>query len=249
MTFLIILGAIVLFFALLFSLDLRLDVSLSDETTIRAGLGPVMLTLSPQKERHIDPKDFTYKKHQKRLAKDRKKALKKAEKNRLKDEKKAAQKAEQEKAKKEAEKSGEALPKKKFPFGFILALVKFVFRELDVFIGYFRVEIKALHITAGGKDAAEIGRNYGYFSAALPMLIELLDHKTKLKKLKQDAVSVTADFLLAKTKITAHIQLKLRLGCIIKVGIHALIWFIGQKIREAKPLPAPLPKENAAGAE
>ena len=94
MTVLIVLGAIVLFFVVLFSLNLKLDAKIADETVIRAGLGPIMLTLTPKKERQLDPKDFSYKKHQKRLEKDRKKALKKADKKRLKDEKKATKKAE-----------------------------------------------------------------------------------------------------------------------------------------------------------
>jgi len=249
MTFLIILGAVVLFFVMLFSLNLKLDAAILDTVTIRAGIGPVMLTLSPKKERRIDPRDFSYEKHQKRLKKDRKKALKKAEKARLKNEKKTAKKAEAEKLKKEAEKSGEEIKKKKFPLGFILALVKFVLRELDLFIGYFRVEIKELHITVGGKDAEAVGKTYGRIAGALPLLIELLDHKTRLKKLKENAVSVNADFLLAKTQIRAHIRLQLRLSSILKVGVHALIWFIKQKISEAKNAPAPIPQKKAETAE
>ena len=70
MTFLIVLGAIVLFFVLLFSLNLKLDIALFDEVTVRAGLGPVMFTLSPKKARTVNPDDFSYKKHQKRLKKD-----------------------------------------------------------------------------------------------------------------------------------------------------------------------------------
>ena len=245
MTVLIVLAAIVLFFVVLFSLNLKLDAKIADETVIRAGLGPIMLTLTPKKERQLDPKDFSYQKHQKRLEKDRKKALKKADKKRLKDEKKATKKAEEEKAKKTAEKAGEELPKKKFPIGFILALVKFVFRELDVFIGYFRVEIKMLHVTVGGKDAAEIGKSYGYLAQAVPLLVELLRHKTRLKKIKSNTISVNADFLLAKTKIETHIRLKLPLNSILKVGVHALIWFIKQKISEAKESTASSPKETA----
>ncbi len=240
MTFLIVLGAIVLFFVLLFSLHLKLDVAmLSDILTVRAGIGPIMLKLAPKKERVINPRDFSYKKHQKRLKKDRKLALKKAEKKRLKDEKKAAQKAEDEKLKKDAEKAGEEIKKKKFPFGFILALVKFIIRELDVFIGYFRTEIVALHITAGGKDAAAVGKTYGTMAAAVPCLVELISQKTRMKKLKENAVSVDADFLLEKTKIDVHIRLKLRLGNIVRVGIHALVWFIKQKISEVKSTAVP----------
>lgn len=249
MTFLIVLGAIVLFFVLLFSLNLKLDVSLLDTVTVRAGLGPVMLTLSPKKERTINPDDFSYKKHQKRLRKDRMLAMKKAEKKRRKDEQKAKKKAEAEKVKRDAAKSGEELKKKKFPFGFIVALAKFVIRELDRFIGYFRIEIKMLNITVGGKDAESIGRTYGVIVQAVPYLIELLDHKTHLSRLKENAVSVKADFLLEKTKIYGHFCLKLPLNSILKVGAHALVWFIKQKIDEAKNAAVPMPKEKQQAAE
>ena len=103
-----------------------------------------------------------------------------------------------------------------------------------MFIGYFRVEIKKLDITVGGKDAAEVGKTYGIIVQAVPLLIELLDHKTHLKKLKNNAVSVKADFLLEKTKFQGHFFLKLPLNSILKVGCHALVWFIKQKIMEAK---------------
>ncbi len=251
MTFLIVLGAVVLFFVLLFSLNLKLDAAMLDTLTIRAGIGPVMLTLTPKKERVIDPDDFTYEKHQKRLARERKRLLKKAEKKRLKAERKATQKAEAERIKKDAEKAGKELEKKKFPLGFILALAKFAIRELDRFIGCFRIEIAALHITVGGKDAAAVGKTYGILAEAVPLLIEYLDHKTRLKRIKKNAVSVRADFLLEKTKVYAHIRLKLPIGSILKVGIHALCWFIGQKIREAKSsVPAaPISKEKEQTAE
>ncbi len=248
MTFLIILGAVVLFFVLLVSLPLKLELVMLETLTVRAGVGPVMLTLTPKKERKVNPADFSYKKHQKRLEKERKRLLKKAEKKRRKNEKKSAKNAEAERIKKDTEKAGEELKKKKFPLGFILALAKFAVRELDRFIGYFRIEIVSLHVTAGGKDAAAIGKTYGILAQSVPLLIELLDHKTRLKRIKKNAVSVRADFLLEKTKVDAHLRLKLPIGSILKVGFHALCWFIGQKIKEAKeasslPAPSPAPAE------
>lgn len=248
MIFLKILAAIVLFFAVLFSLNLKLDIAMYDTLTLRAGLGPVMLTLSPKKERKINPDDFTYEKHQKRLEKDRKRALKKAEKKRLKDERKAAKKEEETAAKNAAEEALEEAKKKKFPLGFIIALVEFVFHELGVFAGYFRTEIVALDITVGGKDAAAVGKSYGIISQSVEYLLELLEYKTRMKKLKEGSVAVRADFLLEKTKFHIHIKLKLRLFSIIRVGVHALAWFIRQKIKEAKyaVLPSSAKDEQAA---
>ena len=65
----IILG-IVLFFALLFSMKIKFYVRLTDELRIRAGFGPVLLTLVPKKKRAVRAEDFTFKKHEKRLKKE-----------------------------------------------------------------------------------------------------------------------------------------------------------------------------------
>ena len=75
MIVLYILLGIVLFFALLFSLHLKVFIELEDKLKLRVGYGPVIITLSPKKKKKIKLSDFTYKKHQKRLEKERKKAL------------------------------------------------------------------------------------------------------------------------------------------------------------------------------
>lgn len=232
-----ILAAIVLFFIVLLSLNLKLDIAMYDTLTLRAGLGPVMLTLSPKKKRRINPDDFSYDKHRKRLEKERKKVAKKAAIKKQKEDRKAAEKAAAAEALTEAKEN-------RFPLGFIIALLEFVFHEFGVFVGYFRTEIVTLDITAGGKDAAAVGKNYGIISQFVEYLLELLDYKTHLKKLKDGSVSVKADFLLEKTTFHIHIKLKLRLFSIVKVGCHALVWFIKQKIKEAKHTALPSSKKD-----
>ena len=72
----IILG-IVLFFALIFSLKIKVYLRLEDELRVRAGVGPVVLTLVPSKpKKPLNEKDFTREKHEKRLEKDRAEAKK-----------------------------------------------------------------------------------------------------------------------------------------------------------------------------
>ena len=51
MTALYILLGIVLFFALLFSVKLKVYVRLTDALRVKAGLGPVLLTLVPKKKK------------------------------------------------------------------------------------------------------------------------------------------------------------------------------------------------------
>ncbi len=68
MTAILVILCIVLFFALIFSLRIKLFIRLTDSLLVRAGLGPVIFTLVPQKKKKIKISDFTYKKHQKRIA-------------------------------------------------------------------------------------------------------------------------------------------------------------------------------------
>lgn len=229
MLFLKILFGIVLFLALLLCLDLKLEVAWRDDLLLRAGIGPVLLTLSPKREKSVDPADFTYKKHQKRLAKERAKRKKAAEKKG----KKAAPPSEEPKLP-TGEEPEET--KNKLTFQMVLDLIRYVFRELPVFIGSFRTEILALSVTVGGEDAAKIAQSYGVVSQAAAYLLELLRQNTRLKRIKPGAVEIRADFLAAKTTVRLHVKLRLRLFDIAKVGVHTLVWFLRRKGKSpAKP--------------
>ena len=80
MTALYIILAIVLFFALILSLRAKVFIAQTDTLRLRVGVGPVILTLIPQKRKNVKISDFTYKKHKKRLLAEKKKAARKAEK-------------------------------------------------------------------------------------------------------------------------------------------------------------------------
>lgn len=69
----------VLIIALL-SLNFKLYLKFDGTTHIRAGIGPVVFTLLPQKKKKIRLRDYTYERYKKNLEKKRKKQLKKAEK-------------------------------------------------------------------------------------------------------------------------------------------------------------------------
>lgn len=235
MIVLYILLAIILFIALLLSFNLKFYIKLEDEVTIHAGLGPIVLQLAPKKpQKPVDLSDFTYEKHQKRLAKERRAAEKKAAKKSAKDEKKRRQKALEEKSQQTADAVNEAADENKLAS--IIELLSFIFEELPKFFSYFHTEIRMLDITVGGKNADSIARNYGKISALVSLLIELLDSKTRLKKMKPDSVQVRADFISEKIKYRLHIRIKLRLFSIVRVGFHALKWLIGQKIGKMRAI-------------
>ena len=218
MTALYIILCILLFVALILSLRAKLYIKLDSEITLRAGLGPVLLTVVPKKKRKKPRLSaFSYKKHQRRLEKERKKAEKK-KKNKA---EKIAEKAESENARKKS--AGEKI-------GSLFEIVSFVLEEFPRLASYIHTNIRALHVTVGGSDAARVAELYGIISASVAALTELLDNKTRLKTLKKDSVTVSADFLASKTTVVADISMKLSLFSALRVGLHTLMWLVKRKI-------------------
>lgn len=231
MIVLYILLGILLLFSILFSLHLKLYLQIDDETTIQAGLGPIVVQLTPKKKpKTVTLSAFTYKKHQKRLKKERnaarKKAAKQAEKNQKKQQSLSAQ----------AEKAAQTVDQSKDEgkLASVLDILTLLFEELPKLASYCKTEIRMLDITVGGEDADKIARTYGKIASLVSLLLELLDNKTHLKKLKPQAVQVNADFLAEKTNYRIHIRFKLRLFFVLCVGVHALKWYIRLKMRQSK---------------
>lgn len=237
MIVLYILLGIVLLIAFILSLHLKLFIKLDDSFGLRVGLGPVIITLSPKKKKDIKISDFTYKKHQKRLLKEKKKKDKKALKKAEKEEKKRHAKLLKKEAETTADAAEEATAGNKL--GTILELIKFVLSELPVFASYIKTDVRQLHVIVGGKDADAIARSYGAISGIVANLIELLKNKTQMRPLKEAAISVLADFTAEKTTYQLDLYFRLRLFSIVRVGWHTLKWFISQKVKETKTQAAP----------
>ena len=236
-----ILLGIVLFFALIFSLRIKVYILLEDELKVRAGLGPVVLTVVPSKpKKPLRAKDFTYKKHQKRLEEDRVRAAKKAEKAAKKKADKAAKAAEKKKQAEKLAKEAEAAAnnpdesRSSDKLETILSLVSFGVGELGRLASWLHTDVKRLEVTVGGPDAASVALNYGRISAAAAILMELLDHKTALRHRPRRVVSVEADFLSEKTVFKADMSFKLRLVSFLRIAVHALVWFIRLKISQSR---------------
>jgi len=227
----ILLGILALLGVIL-SMRLKIYLRMTDEFGLRAGLGPVVLTLAPAKpKKPVDPADFTYEKHQKRLKKERLRAMKKKEKAEQKKQAKALAKQAEQTAKEEAaaEAAGEEV--KKFTLEAILEIIEFVLEEFPRFTSYIHTEIRMLDITVAGKDAADCAKKYGIIAQLTSYLLEILDNGTAMKPLKPDAVAVRADFLAVKTVYRMDIRIRLRLFSIVRVGFHTLVWYIKRKIK------------------
>ncbi len=218
--FLKILFILLLPIVLLCAIPLRLRIRLQDTVSLEAGVGPLVLFRIPKPQPKLDLADFTYEKHQKRLAKEAAKALQKKEKAKRKAEKKAQRdqakqkKSPSQKAGEIREAAKEAGQKENKLFG-ILSLVKCVLTALPGFFGGFQCRLYHLDVTVGGKDAADTAKNFALYSQTLSYLLEFLTLKTRFVKPKENTVAIRTDFLAEKTKVTADLHLQIRVGQIL----------------------------------
>ncbi len=231
MIFLWILLGIVLFFALLGAIPLRLRIRLEEQFTLLAGIGPIVLFRIPKVPKPVDLRDFTYEKHRKRLEKERAARLKKKQKKQQSDEKKqlkknlAADKAQ--KVQKTAEEAG----RKENKLEGILSLVSCVLDGLPGLFGGFKCRIYHLDITVGGKEAADTAKSFGIFSQSLAYLLEFLDNKTRFVRPKEETIAIRADFLSAKTQVRADFYLQIRVGQILGTVFGIAFSYIKTLIR------------------
>ncbi len=228
MTALVILLCIVAFFAIILSFHIKLYVIAGSdmETRLKAGVGPVVLTLAPKKKKEVRLSDFTYEKHQKRLEKEKAASLKKQL-------KKSKSKSKTKKIEEKANSVDEdSTPEVKL-FS-VFDIIEFVLDEFPRLASYIKIRLRSLKIVIGGDDAAKIAETYGAVQAVVSLFIEFLEHKTDLYKISEGEVTVYSDFLLEKTKFEINISLKISLFSILRTGICSVAWLVRMKIRSMK---------------
>lgn len=237
MIILYILAGIAALIFLICMIPLRVRLKVHNSFSLTAGIGVIPLFSIPKKNSnpHVNLRDFSHKKHQKRLAKEavrlEKNKQKLAKKNEAKQLKKEEAAKKKEEAKKHAAEHGTNEPLTEKISG-ILELVELVLDELPKLFGRFRCQIVRFHVLAGGKDAAEAAIHFGIVSQAAAYLLEILDNKTRLKKPKDNSIVVKVDYLREKSDFDLDIILQVRVGGILHTGISLLIGFIRTKIKK-----------------
>ena len=231
MIFLWILLGIVLFFALLGAIPLRLRIRLEEQFTLLAGIGPIVLFRIPKVPKSVDLRDFTYEKHRKRLEKERAAQLKKKQKKQQSDEKKQLKKNLAADKAKKVQKTAEEAGQKENKLEGILSLVSCILDGLPELFGGFKCRIYHLDITVGGKEAADTAMNFGIFSQSLAYLLEFLDNKTRFVRPKEETIAIRADFLSAKTQVRADFYLQIRVGQILGTVFGIAFSYIKTLIR------------------
>ncbi|MBE6613890.1 MAG: hypothetical protein E7631_01115 [Ruminococcaceae bacterium] len=231
MVFLWILLGLILFIALLCAIPLRLRIRLDEQFSLLAGIGPLVLFRTPKPFRPVDLRDFTYRKHRKRLQKEQQAKLKKKQKKKRLEDKKQQKKNTAAAKVGEIEKTAAEAGKKENKLEGILSLVSCVLDGLPGLFGGFKCRIFLLDVTAGGKEAADTARNFAILSQSLAYLLEFLDNKTHFVRPRENTVAIRADFLLAKTRVKADFYLQIRIGQILGTVIGIAFSYIKTMIR------------------
>lgn len=204
---LIVVCAVLLFFALLCLLRIRVTVTLDSEVRVTARILCFKFRLFPRK------KKINYKKYSPKKA--AKIAAKKAK-------KKAKQKA--------RHTPTDESPKKKKTLSekirLVRALCAALFRRTRK---HLRLHAARLHINVATGDAARTAVLYGVVCQSLAYLLALLDRITRLKATEPD-VAVNADYLSEKSSADVKVILSLRVGGAILILLSVALAFIRAKI-------------------
>lgn len=192
-------------FILVLSLPIQFRFQVEDDFSLQMRVGPFVILRLPKPEKPIDLRQFTYAKHQKRLAKEAAKQEKNAKIDKKKDGKRTLQKGVAE-AKKKDNKIDETLH-----------MVRTLFKVFPKLYGSLRCRIYRLVVVVGGDDAADVALHYGILSQSVACLLEYLDQSSHLLSQEPEDLVVRADFLAKKTTVQVDIGLEMRLGALMKV--------------------------------
>ncbi len=178
---------------------------------VRAGAGPISFRLLPKKEKkkkRVRLSSYSYRRHQKRLEKDR-----------------AGKKTEKKKKKKSGDEStGELIS--------LFDKIKLGIGMLPELSRRIRTRIKRFSIRVGGPDAAAVGKRFGLISGAAGLLFEALDEATRLKPLSPGQATVTPDFCSEELSAQLDLVFSIPVGSVLAVGLIFLIRFA--KLKSSK---------------
>ena len=208
---LIILGAILLFIALLLAIHVRVCIVMQDDISVTLRILCFQKRLFPRRK---VPK-------RKRISKKRA----------LKDARKAAKKAAKEVA--EAAASEKTPSQKKKTFAEKLMMVRAISAALiRKTRKHLRLHAARLHVRVATGDAAQTAVLYGVVCQTLSYLLALFDRVTKLNAVPPD-VSVTADYLAEKPSADIKLVFSVRVWGAIAILFSAAFAFIRIKMKRS----------------
>lgn len=221
-----ILSGILLFLLLLCAIPLSVRFRLGKAFCMEVRIcGFRVLTFPPPVTTSVDLRDFTYKRHKKRLRKEARKAARKKKK-----EEQAAQKKSTAPAnRKKPEIATAHETESENTMDRLREMMPFLHAVLDTvpkFFGRMECNITRLHVTAGGEDAAQAAIHFGMLSQSAAYLLEVLDCRTRLAPLAENALIVRVDYTLPETVYDVDFTLNIRMGSVLHTGVDFLTSWI-----------------------
>lgn len=220
MTALIVIGCILLFFVLLFSLKATFCITYNGETAMYVKVLFIKINILPKKKKR-GPFSMSTRKAEKIKQKLEKKANKKKKKS-------------IEKKKKKQEKKSSAPKEKKSLseiYDMIRAVTDIVKTVTKTFFGHLKINIVRLHLNVATEDAATTAIAYGAISQAVFYLCELLEPVKGFSLPQRRDISINADYLTDGIAADVKISFSIRVWHVFHVGIAALIKLIKHLVK------------------
>ena len=246
---LIVIGCILAFFVLLFTVRVRVNVKMKDELELTVIAFGARIRILPKKQKKYNLKKYTLKKIQKRDEKAALKAQKKAEAKAKKKKEKAAAKKKAKALTKEQKKAIKAKKKaSRPPIPDMISLFKEV---LGIFFGTFfsklHFHVAKIIIKVGGSDAAKIATTHGAICMALGPTLCLIDRHSNLHTKRRSVIYIEPDFTSEKINMDIDVGFSLSLGGVLSAAIKAGWRFI-MGWTQIKPTP-PTDGNDSVGAQ
>ena len=244
---LIILGCIVLFFVILFTVHINVRIAMKDDMTLSLKVFGIPIKILPKKPKTYDPKNYTLKKIRKRDAKAAEKEAKAAEKKKKKKEEKERKKAEKaaEMAKLTKEEKQAIKDKKKASRPPITELIPLALNVAKLFFSRFfgkiHIRVIRLNVRIGAGDAMTAAVIYGLADQAVQYTMEFLRKFCRVDKYSQSDIRIEPDFLIEDIAFEFDLNIRVTLGGILgavfKAGWKFLVGFMRIKPDPKHPRP------------
>lgn len=229
---LIIIGAIIALFVLLFTVRVRVDLEMGDELHLSVLAFGIRIKILPKKEKKYDLRKYTPKKIAKRDRIAAEKAAKKAEADKIKQQSKAKKKKQKKddaakltKADKKAIKARKKAARPPIPdmISLLMKVLKLFFSGL---FSKFHFHIARIKLEIGSDNAATTALMCVGVRTAIRPVLSFLDKHSNLHGMKNAEISVTPNYLSEEIKTDVKLGFSTSLGGILGVAIRAGFTFI-----------------------
>ena len=233
MTAWIIVGCVILFFVLLFTIPAYVTILFREELALTIRVFGMPLRILPKKQKSYNLKKYTLKKIRKREQKEEKKRLKKEASTAEKAKKKTAKK--QQTAQDKANMTKEEKAAKKASRPKITELIPLVGRVAKLFFSRFfgklHIRVMTLHIRVAADNAAATAIQYGIVHQSVALLMTGLKKICPIHDLSKADIAIIPDYTATVPSANIHMEFRMSLGNILGAVFKAAFAFLGGWLR------------------